>query len=55
MDAAEHAIAIARAFQEEFTTPSGGTHSQRTRALVRTPNPLSTNQTRSDPCQHQQP
>ena len=33
---AERAIAVVRAFQEEFTAPIGGTQSNRTRDLVRT-------------------
>jgi DNA-binding MarR family transcriptional regulator len=35
-DIARRAIAIVRDFQEEFTAPIGGTHSQRNRDLVRT-------------------
>jgi DNA-binding MarR family transcriptional regulator len=48
-DVARRAIAIVQAFQEEFTAPIGGTHSQRTRDLVRTLQTLLGTETRSAP------
>jgi DNA-binding MarR family transcriptional regulator len=48
-DVAQRAIAIVHAFQEEFTAPIGGTHSQRTRDLNRTLQTLLGIQHRSDP------
>jgi DNA-binding MarR family transcriptional regulator len=47
-DVAQRAIAIVHAFQEEFTAPIGGTHSQRTRDLVRTLQTLLGMDNRSD-------
>src|SRR5262245_625837 len=46
---AQRAIAIVHAFQEEFTAPIGGTHSQRNRELVHTLQTLLGTQHRSDP------
>jgi DNA-binding MarR family transcriptional regulator len=48
-DVARRAIAIVQGFQEEFTAPIGGTHSQRTRDLVRTLQTLLGTETRSAP------
>jgi len=48
-DIARRAIAIVRAFQEEFTAPIGGTRSQRNRDLVRTLQTLLGLENRSDP------
>jgi DNA-binding MarR family transcriptional regulator len=48
-DIARRAIAIVRDFQEEFTAPIGGTHSQRNRDLVRTLQTLLGTEHRSTP------
>jgi DNA-binding MarR family transcriptional regulator len=48
-DIAQRAIAIIRAFQDEFTAPIGGTHSQRNRDLVHTLQTLLGTDNRSDP------
>jgi DNA-binding MarR family transcriptional regulator len=48
-DVAQRAIALVQAFQEQFTAPIGGTHSQRNRDLVRTLQTLLGTERRSDP------
>jgi DNA-binding MarR family transcriptional regulator len=48
-DVAQRAIAIVHAYQEEFTAPIGGTHSQQSRDLVRTLQTLLGTDNRSDP------
>lgn len=46
---AQRAIALVEAFQEDFTAPIGGTHSQRNRELVRTLQTLLGIDNRNDP------